>query len=190
MEVVYLKVKQNSNSILDYETDLISRAHAFLYVLAARSWIYFFHLSPDGYRIPCEAVLQRFMEYQVRGLEDACLASFWEELLEEHGYESDRQWQIRQKEYFPTARELVMAKYVAPMKGPNCKESWRGRPVLEIMHEPEFWALYPAVDIKQAIMNEEYRQEHPERFGEIRTKSKLRPARKIRLTYVDNPAYW
>ena len=171
--VIFLLVSLIPPSNLDYEADLIFREEAYFNVTAARSWIPFRHLSPDCYRIPFDAVLRRYVRWTERSDagEYVDLAEFWEELLEEHGFESDRQWEIRQKEYLPAARELVISRFAPQIKAPNGKESWRGKPVIEFMHDPEFWEIFPAVKIISALDIEEYRKAHPEWFGEIKPKS-------------------
>jgi hypothetical protein len=118
---VFLLVSLKPPSNLDYEADVIFREEAYLDVRAARSWIPFRNLSPECYRIPVDAVLSRYVEWDERGLdgEDVDLAVFWEELLEEHGFESDRQWQACQGDHGAGARESAVSRYVPRMKGPT-----------------------------------------------------------------------
>lgn len=83
---VFLLVSLNLPSILDYEANLIFKELANDFVLAARSWIPFRSMNPDCYRIPFDAVLRRYVEWDERGLdgEDVDFALFWQELLDEH----------------------------------------------------------------------------------------------------------
>lgn len=39
----------------------------------------------------------------------------------------------------------------------------------DLIHKPEFWEIMPPVDMLGAMQTEEYRREHLERYGEIRS---------------------
>jgi hypothetical protein len=161
---------------VDQEANLLFRELSHQYVLAARSWIHFHRLSPDCYRLPFDAVLQKYMVWKERLQkgEWVSLAEFWEELLEEHGFESDRQWLARQKKHLSTVKGLLVSKYAPAIQPSNGKKSWRGRPLKEVMQEPEFSEIDPPPDRCEATEIEEYRAARPERYGKIEPRRKSR----------------
>jgi hypothetical protein len=82
----------HSNDLLNFETNLNFRETAFLYVFEARSWLLGFHKNPHCARIPDDAVLRRYVDSLswIRMADGIDLHNFWDRLLEEHGFESDR----------------------------------------------------------------------------------------------------
>ncbi len=75
-----------------YQADLLTSEHAH-YVKLARSWIPVFHKNPDCALVPDGAVLRLFLKCLswIHAVDGADLYWFWEELLEQSGFEGDGQ---------------------------------------------------------------------------------------------------
>jgi hypothetical protein len=164
-------VKHSSDDpSLDFEVDLNFREEACSLVHAAHSWINFHSLSPDCYRIPFEAVLHCYLcwwDYCER-CQLVYLGGLWEALLEIHGFESDRQWQERQKVFAAEQRGPEPKQYVPQITPPNGKGSWRDKPFEEYMYDPEFLQVFPVPEIRFLLRIEHARRQSPHRFGVIR----------------------
>jgi hypothetical protein len=149
----------HSNDLLNFETNLNFRETAFLYVFEARSWLLGFHKNPDCARIPDDAVLRRYVDSLswIRMADGIDLHNFWDRLLEEHGFESDRM--KVQRAWEETCEKSSDPRYNPRVAGPLPKPE----PARHDINywNPDDWDGTPRLTKMTPAEEEEYKRKHP-----------------------------
>jgi hypothetical protein len=149
----------HSNDFLNFETDLNFRETAFLYIHEARSWLPHFHKSPDCYRITDDAVLRKYIDCLswIRMADSIDLHNFWDQLLEEHRFESDSMKAQRVWEEICAAS--AAPRYNPQVAGPLPKPEPARRDIN--YWDPEEWDGTPHLVDRTPEEQAAYEKQHP-----------------------------